>query len=59
MQSMPQLAIVLPTYDERESLPVLISKIAEVLKDEDFEIIVVDDNSPDETWKLAASLAAP
>ncbi len=46
----PQLAVVVPTYNERENIVVLADKLAEVLADRyRWEMIVVDDNSPDGT----------
>ena len=48
-------SLVLPTFNERSNIGPLIGRIEAVLNREpiDFEIILVDDNSPDETWKLA------
>lgn len=45
------LSIILPTYNERETIARLIQKIIEVLSSMvlDLEIIVVDDSSPDGT----------
>ncbi len=51
------LSVILPTYNEAENLPVLLPKIAEALKEIPFEIIVVDDNSPDQTWQIVRDLA--
>ena len=48
------LSIILPTYNESENLKVLIPEIQQNFKDAD--IIVVDDNSPDNTAKVAESL---
>lgn len=44
-----ELSIILPTYNERENIGIIIPKIEDVLKDIKHEIIVVDDNSPDDT----------
>ena len=45
------LSIILPTYNEKNNINILIKKILEILKDvENKEIIVVDDNSPDGTY---------
>jgi dolichol-phosphate mannosyltransferase len=52
----PELAVVLPTYNERENLPILVERIARVLEGEDWEILIVDDNSPDGTADVARSL---
>ncbi|MCS6960438.1 MAG: glycosyltransferase [Pseudanabaenaceae cyanobacterium SKYGB_i_bin29] len=54
-----QLSLVVPTYNERENLPVLVSALVEILAEvipDRFEIIIVDDDSPDGTWELAQSL---
>lgn len=50
------LSIIVPTYNERENLPILVKRLAESLKNIDFELIIVDDDSPDKTWGLAAEL---
>ncbi|MCG6168102.1 glycosyltransferase family 2 protein [Leptospira sanjuanensis] len=52
----PEISVILPTYNERENVPILLPKIAEALKNASFEIILVDDNSPDKTWEVAESL---
>jgi dolichol-phosphate mannosyltransferase len=50
------LSIVLPTYNERENLPILLERISRACKRIHYEMIVVDDNSPDGTALLAKSL---
>lgn len=52
----PEIGIILPTFNERENLPVLIERIGRALEGEDWEIVIVDDNSPDGTAALARSL---
>lgn len=54
----PDISIVLPTYNEAENLPVLVGRLEEALVGLSFEIIVVDDNSPDGTHRVALELAA-
>lgn len=56
---MLQLSIIVPTYCEAENLTVLIPRINCVLTEAglDAEIIVVDDNSPDETMQVCEALA--
>jgi dolichol-phosphate mannosyltransferase len=44
--------IVIPTYNERENLPALVEKLF-TLPVGDIELLIVDDNSPDGTGKLA------
>ncbi len=50
-------SIVVPTYNERQNLPRLVAAIAEHMPI-DYEIVVVDDSSPDGTADLARDLAA-
>lgn len=52
---MPSL-VVLPTYNERENLEPMAAAI--LSQAADFEILVVDDNSPDGTGHIADRLAA-
>lgn len=47
------LSLVLPTYNERENLPELFARIDHALAGVCFEVIVADDDSPDQTWALA------
>jgi dolichol-phosphate mannosyltransferase len=58
-ESAPTLSLVLPTYNERRNLPGAVDRVIRAFESTGvtFEIIVVDDDSPDETWKLAESLA--
>lgn len=51
-------SIIIPTYNEKENLPILIERIVNALKGSGIEgeIIVVDDDSPDGTWKAAEEL---
>ena len=52
-----QLAVVIPTYNEAENLPRLVSALFD-LPLEALAAIVVDDNSPDGTGQLGEELAA-
>ncbi len=52
------LSIIVPTYNERENLPILVERIDKSLRGRyNYEIIVVDDNSPDRTWEVALELS--
>lgn len=50
----PNVLIVVPTYNERENLPIL---IRELVKQDRHDIMVVDDDSPDGTGDIADELA--
>ena len=52
------LSLVIPTYNERENIELLLKSIHEVLADtaQQFEIIVVDDDSPDRTWEVVQGM---
>lgn len=47
------LSIVLPTYNEKENIIKTIKKIRKVIPNyQNYEILIMDDNSPDLTWKI-------
>lgn len=48
--------IVMPTYNESENLPQIVEAILNI--DEIFDILVVDDNSPDGTGKIADEISS-
>jgi glycosyltransferase involved in cell wall biosynthesis len=50
---MCRVSVILPTYNEYGNIGPLIGEILSYLP-EDSEIIVVDDDSPDRTWEVAA-----
>jgi len=52
---MPQLAIVLPTYNEAENLGPLVQELESL--ELDFQLLIVDDNSQDGTRELAEALS--
>jgi dolichol-phosphate mannosyltransferase len=54
----PRVSIVLATFNERENIVDTIQSIFQNLGDA-AEVIVVDDDSPDETWRLAENLKHP
>jgi dolichol-phosphate mannosyltransferase len=52
-------SLVIPTYKERDNIQRVIRILSQLLDEfipEDYELIVVDDDSPDLTWKVAQSL---
>ena len=54
----PRVSIVLATFNERENIVDTIQSIFQNLGDA-AEVIVVDDDSPDETWRMAEDLRHP
>lgn len=50
------ISIIFPTYNEAGNLKFLVERTNQALKGIRYEIIVVDDNSPDKTWQLAQRL---
>jgi hypothetical protein len=54
----PDVSVIVPTYDEAENVPVLLDRVRQALAGTAFEVIVVDDDSPDRTWAVAQSEAA-
>jgi dolichol-phosphate mannosyltransferase len=53
----PELSVVIPTYNERENLTPLLEALAKTLAFLDYEVIVVDDDSTDNTAAAARSIA--
>jgi len=52
------LSVILPTYNESKNVPILIERLTKVLNGIDYEILVVDDNSPDKTYDIVDSIGA-
>ena len=50
------LSVVVPTYNEAGSLPPLIDRLAKALAGREWELVVVDDGSPDGTADIAERL---
>jgi dolichol-phosphate mannosyltransferase len=54
----PELSVVAPTFNERANVARLVEKLDAALAGIDWEVIFVDDNSPDGTAALVKQLAA-
>lgn len=53
------LSLVIPTYKERDNIQNVVSILSRLLDESipgNYELIVVDDDSPDRTWEIAQSL---
>lgn len=55
---LPLVSIILATYNERENITNTVGAIFEHVRPP-VEVIVVDDDSPDETWKLVEEMHDP
>jgi dolichol-phosphate mannosyltransferase len=53
-----KLSVISPTLNEAENVPRLVEELGVALRDVDYEILIVDDNSPDRTWSVADGIAA-
>ncbi|MDY6893401.1 MAG: glycosyltransferase family 2 protein [Chloroflexota bacterium] len=54
----PELSLIVTTYNESENIISLVERVHESLAQYSYELIVVDDNSPDGTAELAQGLVA-
>jgi dolichol-phosphate mannosyltransferase len=55
--SVPQLSVIVPTFNERDNVTTLLRRLETTLAGVAWEVIFVDDNSPDGTWDVVRSLA--
>jgi dolichol-phosphate mannosyltransferase len=53
----PVLSVVVPTFNERDNVPKLYRKLEAALAGVAWEVIFVDDNSPDRTFEVVRDLA--
>ena len=54
---LPQLSLVIPTYNERENIRPLVAAVGRALHSIAWEMIVVDDDSPDRTFDEVRDVA--
>jgi dolichol-phosphate mannosyltransferase len=55
--STPQLSVIVPTFNERDNVTTLFRRLEAALAGVSWEVIFVDDNSPDGTWDVVRALA--
>ena len=53
----PQLSVVVPTFNERDNVTTLYRRLETALTGLAWEVVFVDDNSPDGTWDVVRGLA--
>ena len=56
IRDLGKVLVIVPTYNERESLPVIVSGIRQA--EPGIHILVADDNSPDGTGEVADGLSS-
>lgn len=54
-----KVSVIFPSYNESENIVEAIKRVSKSLGRQLYEVIVVDDNSPDETWKIVQELKNP
>jgi dolichol-phosphate mannosyltransferase len=54
---LPQLSVIVPTFNERDNVTTLFRRLKAVLTGVAFEVVFVDDDSPDGTWQVVRALA--
>jgi dolichol-phosphate mannosyltransferase len=54
----PELSVVVPTFNERKNVRVLVERLGQVLQGTAWEVIFVDDNSPDGTASEVKAIGA-
>ena len=56
-QEGPELSVIVPTFNERDNVTVLYRRLEATLANVAWEVVFVDDNSPDGTWDVVRGLA--
>jgi dolichol-phosphate mannosyltransferase len=56
IRAAPELSIVVPTFNERANVPILVERLKRVLAGCEWEVLFVDDNSPDGTAVVARAI---
>lgn len=54
----PELSVIVPTFNEAANVPVLVERLRTTLAGIDWEMIVVDDDSPDGTAEVTRQIGA-
>ena len=50
---MPLLSVIVPAYNEESNIPILVERVAKALSGIDYELIIIDDGSIDNTADVA------
>lgn len=54
-----RVSVIFPSYNESENIEEAIKRVSKSLGKQLYEVIVVDDNSPDQTWKIVEDMRNP
>ena len=54
---LPHLSVVVPTFNERDNVTTLYKRLEATFGTTPWEVVFVDDNSPDGTWEVVRDLA--
>jgi dolichol-phosphate mannosyltransferase len=54
----PELSVIVPAYNERDNVPLMVDLLRRTLQDVSWEVIFVDDNSPDGTAAAVRAIGA-
>ena len=54
-----KVSVVFPSYNESENIEEAIKRVSRSLGKQLYEVIVVDDNSQDQTWKIVENMKNP
>jgi glycosyltransferase involved in cell wall biosynthesis len=54
-----KISVVVPVYKSSDTLPLLVDEVGKVLPNvaDEFELVLVNDGSPDQSWKIISDLA--
>ncbi|CCE07254.1 putative dolichol-phosphate mannosyltransferase; membrane protein [Bradyrhizobium sp. STM 3843] len=55
--AIPIVTVVVPTFNERDNVVTLYKRLEAAFKDLPWEVVFVDDNSPDDTWQVVRELS--
>ena len=58
MRPAPELTVVVPTYSERDNIGEVVRRLRETLENVEWEVVFVDDDSPDRTSVVAKTLGS-
>ena len=54
----PELSVIVPTFNESANIPILVERLDRALSGCDWEVVFVDDNSPDGSAAVARAIGA-